>query len=211
MQYGNQSRENTFLFYNYCWFAVLLSVVDHYNRVAKDTSKRVVGVLLGSRSKMDSSGAAKGEFSEESTAEEKENFAHLSTNTDGEAGRNDEEEEDVGTALNEEGGPGTVVDITNAFAVPFEEDSRESSIWYLDHNYLEDMYAMFRKVQCKLEHSEKRNVFANCNFVLFVFVDSTQLKRKSLGFTARGPKSNQLISKLISFSKNTVETRSWSS
>lgn len=26
---------------------VLLSVVDHYNRVARDTKKRVVGVLLG--------------------------------------------------------------------------------------------------------------------------------------------------------------------
>ena len=26
---------------------VLLSVVDHYNRVAKDTKKRVVGILLG--------------------------------------------------------------------------------------------------------------------------------------------------------------------
>jgi 26S proteasome regulatory subunit N8 len=26
---------------------VLLSVVDHYNRVAKNTRKRVVGVLLG--------------------------------------------------------------------------------------------------------------------------------------------------------------------
>lgn len=26
---------------------VLLSVVDHYNRVAKDTKKRVVGVILG--------------------------------------------------------------------------------------------------------------------------------------------------------------------
>ena len=29
----------------------LLSVVDHYNRVAKDTSNRVVGVLLGSRAR----------------------------------------------------------------------------------------------------------------------------------------------------------------
>ena len=28
---------------------VLLSVVDHYNRVAMDTSKRVVGVLLGEK------------------------------------------------------------------------------------------------------------------------------------------------------------------
>ena len=30
---------------------VLLSIVDNYNRVAKDTRKRVVGVLLGSSSK----------------------------------------------------------------------------------------------------------------------------------------------------------------
>ena len=26
---------------------VLLSVVDHYNRIAKDTKKRVVGILMG--------------------------------------------------------------------------------------------------------------------------------------------------------------------
>ena len=26
---------------------VLLSVVDHYNRIAKDTKKRVVGTLMG--------------------------------------------------------------------------------------------------------------------------------------------------------------------
>ena len=30
---------------------VLLSVVDNYNRAAKDTSKRVLGVLLGEVSK----------------------------------------------------------------------------------------------------------------------------------------------------------------
>lgn len=30
---------------------VLLSVVDHYNRVAKDTERRVVGILLGSVTK----------------------------------------------------------------------------------------------------------------------------------------------------------------
>ena len=30
---------------------VLLNCVDHYNRVAKDTSKRVIGVLLGNRFK----------------------------------------------------------------------------------------------------------------------------------------------------------------
>ena len=30
---------------------VLLSVVDHYNRVAKDTRKRSVGIILGERRK----------------------------------------------------------------------------------------------------------------------------------------------------------------
>jgi len=41
------------------------------------------------------------------------------------------------------------VDATNSFAVPFEEDSKNSSIFYLDHNYLENMLAMFRKVHAK--------------------------------------------------------------
>ena len=70
---------------------VLLSVVDHYNRVAKDTKKRVVGMLLGQVSK-------------------------------------------------------GVVDVLNCYAVPFEEDERDLKIWFLDHNYHEQMYAMYRKV-----------------------------------------------------------------
>lgn len=70
---------------------VLLSVVDHYNRVAKDTKKRVVGMLLGSVSK-------------------------------------------------------GVVDVTNCYAVPFEEDERDLKIWYLDHSFHEQMFAMFKKV-----------------------------------------------------------------
>lgn len=73
---------------------VLLSVVDHYNRVAKDTKKRVVGVLLGEVYK----------------------------------GR---------------------VDATNCFAVPFEEDDRDPSIWFLDHSYLENMFRMFKKVNAR--------------------------------------------------------------
>jgi len=75
---------------------VLLSVVDHYNRVAKDTKKRVVGVLLGSRTK----------------------------------GR---------------------VDISNSFAVPFEEDLNNPNVWFLDHNFLESMYWMFKKVTTREE------------------------------------------------------------
>ncbi|KAL0491936.1 26S proteasome subunit Rpn8 [Acrasis kona] len=73
---------------------VLLSVVDHYNRVAKDTNNRVTGVLLG--------------------------------------------EINAG-----------VVDVTNSFAVPFEEDPKDPSIWFLDHNYLDGMFAMFRKVNAR--------------------------------------------------------------
>ncbi|GBG63030.1 hypothetical protein CBR_g34730 [Chara braunii] len=75
---------------------VLLSIVDNYNRVAKDTRKRVIGVLLG------------------------ETFR----------GR---------------------VDITNSYAVPFEEDDREPTIWFLDHNYHEAMLGMFKKINAK-EH-----------------------------------------------------------
>lgn len=73
---------------------VLLSVVDHYNRVAKDTKKRVVGILLGTKFK----------------------------------GK---------------------IDVTNSYAVPFEEDAKNPMIWYLDHNYHESMYAMFKKVNAK--------------------------------------------------------------
>ncbi|KAL6580949.1 26S proteasome non-ATPase regulatory subunit 7 A [Orobanche minor] len=75
---------------------VLLSIVDHYNRVARDTRKRVVGVLLGTSFR------------------------------------------------------GTV-DVTNSYAVPFEEDDRDPSIWFVDHNYHESMFSMFRRINAK-EH-----------------------------------------------------------
>jgi len=39
-----------------------------------------------------------------------------------------------------------VVDVTNSFAVPFEEDENDHNIWFLDHNFHEQMYAMFKKV-----------------------------------------------------------------
>mmetsp|Transcript_5147 Transcript_5147/g.10477 ORF Transcript_5147/g.10477 Transcript_5147/m.10477 type:complete len:314 (-) Transcript_5147:267-1208(-) len=73
---------------------VLLSVVDHYNRVCRDTKKRAVGALLGSVEK----------------------------------GR---------------------VNCTNSFAIPFEEDEREPSVWFLDHNFVENMLGMCRKVNAR--------------------------------------------------------------
>lgn len=30
--------------------------------------------------------------------------------------------------------------------VPFEEDDKDPSVWYLDHNYVEAMNDMFKKV-----------------------------------------------------------------
>ena len=73
---------------------VLLSAVDHYNRVAKNTKKRVVGILLGESYK-------------------------------------------------------GVLDVTNSYAVPFEEDERDPNIWFLDHSFHEAMFAMFKKVNAR--------------------------------------------------------------
>mmetsp|Transcript_55095 Transcript_55095/g.49595 ORF Transcript_55095/g.49595 Transcript_55095/m.49595 type:complete len:344 (-) Transcript_55095:165-1196(-) len=74
---------------------VLLSVTDHYNRVAKDTKKRVVGCLLGQR---------------------------------------------IGS---------NVLDVTNSFAVPFDEEDKTPSTWFLDFNYLEDLAYMFKRVNSR--------------------------------------------------------------
>uniref|UniRef100_A0A3P8Z7R1 26S proteasome non-ATPase regulatory subunit 7 n=1 Tax=Esox lucius TaxID=8010 RepID=A0A3P8Z7R1_ESOLU len=74
---------------------VLLSVVDHFNRIGKvGNQKRVVGVLLGSWHKK-------------------------------------------------------VLDVSNSFAVPFDEDDKDDSVWFLDHDYLENMYGMFKKVNAR--------------------------------------------------------------
>mmetsp|Transcript_7192 Transcript_7192/g.19555 ORF Transcript_7192/g.19555 Transcript_7192/m.19555 type:complete len:342 (+) Transcript_7192:40-1065(+) len=73
---------------------VLLSAVDHYNRVARDTKRRVVGILLGE--------IYKGTY-----------------------------------------------DVTASFAVPFEEDEKDPSIFFLDHNFLENMHGMFKKVNAR--------------------------------------------------------------
>lgn len=41
------------------------------------------------------------------------------------------------------------VDVTNSFAIPFEEDSRNPAIFYFDHSYIENMLSMFRKINAK--------------------------------------------------------------
>lgn len=34
-------------------------------------------------------------------------------------------------------------------SVPFDEDDKDKSVWFLDHDYLENMYGMFKKVNGK--------------------------------------------------------------
>uniref|UniRef100_A0A5S6Q8R9 MPN domain-containing protein n=1 Tax=Trichuris muris TaxID=70415 RepID=A0A5S6Q8R9_TRIMR len=75
---------------------VMLSVVDHFNRVYKATqASRVVGVLLG-------------------------------------------------TVM-----PNRVINVSNCFGLPFEEEETSNGVWFIDLDYLESMYAMFRKVNAR--------------------------------------------------------------
>lgn len=40
-------------------------------------------------------------------------------------------------------------DLTLGRLVPFEEDERDPSVWFLDHNYVESMNDMFKKVNAR--------------------------------------------------------------
>lgn len=42
-----------------------------------------------------------------------------------------------------------VYEVTNSFAVPFDEDPNQSGIFFIDHNYFESMYLMFKKINIK--------------------------------------------------------------
>lgn len=44
---------------------------------------------------------------------------------------------------------GSTVRVANSFAVPFEEDEKDPSVWFLDHNYVESMNDMFKKINAK--------------------------------------------------------------
>jgi len=44
---------------------------------------------------------------------------------------------------------GKNVRVSNSFAVPFEEDEKDPSVWFLDHNYVESMNDMFKKVNAR--------------------------------------------------------------
>ncbi|KAF2454438.1 putative 26S proteasome regulatory particle subunit Rpn8 [Lineolata rhizophorae] len=53
----------------------------------------------------------------------------------------------VGVLLGQNDGKN--VRVSNSFAVPFEEDEKDPSVWFLDHNYIEGMNDMFKKVNAR--------------------------------------------------------------
>ena len=54
----------------------------------------------------------------------------------------------VGVLLGQDNGK--TINVANSFAIPFEEDEKESKTWFLDHNYIQGMYEMFKKVNGEL-------------------------------------------------------------
>ncbi|UYV62292.1 PSMD7 [Cordylochernes scorpioides] len=54
----------------------------------------------------------------------------------------------VGILLGSWKGKG-ILDVSNSFAVPFDEDEKEKTVWFLDHDYLEQMFSMFKKVNAR--------------------------------------------------------------
>ncbi|KAI9722188.1 MAG: proteasome regulatory particle subunit [Chrysothrix sp. TS-e1954] len=53
----------------------------------------------------------------------------------------------VGVLLGQNDGKN--VRVSNCFAVPFEEDDKDPTVWFLDHNYIESMNDMFKKVNAR--------------------------------------------------------------
>ncbi|PFH46629.1 hypothetical protein AMATHDRAFT_154284 [Amanita thiersii Skay4041] len=53
----------------------------------------------------------------------------------------------VGVLLGQDNGK--TINVANSFGIPFEEDEKDSKTWFLDHNYIEGMYGMFKKVNAR--------------------------------------------------------------
>jgi hypothetical protein len=80
------------------------------------------------------------------------------------------------------------IDVTNSYAVPFEEDPKEHRVWFLDHIYHEQMFAMFKKVSPPFTSSTLRLL----------------LKKKLSDGMSPEPNSNLMISKFMNSSKSTA-------
>ncbi|KAK2966124.1 hypothetical protein RJ640_018377 [Escallonia rubra] len=175
---------------------VLLSIVDNYNRVAKDTRKRVVGVLLGSSFKgtVDVTNSYAGSvlyffrpnsifvaFRSEVLLEIlyllfgllSMKFLVLVLCLANQSQRHEvviyeefemgnvffeelrRKEHDKTINVSETRNSKKAARLANSRLhlgpVPFEEDDKDPSIWFLDHNYHEAMFSMFKRINAK-EH-----------------------------------------------------------
>lgn len=82
------------------------------------------------------------------------------------------------------------VDVTNSYAVPFEEDLKDPTVWFLDHNYHEEMFAMFKKVSGMYLLASYRLALLVWQFYSFVclFCVVITAKEKVIGWYSTGPK-----------------------
>jgi len=53
----------------------------------------------------------------------------------------------IGVLLGQDNGK--TVNVANSFGIPFEEDEKDPKTWFLDHNYIEGMWEMFKKVNAR--------------------------------------------------------------
>ncbi|THG99469.1 hypothetical protein EW026_g2892 [Hermanssonia centrifuga] len=53
----------------------------------------------------------------------------------------------IGILLGQDNGKS--INVANSFGIPFEEDERDPKTWFLDHNYIEGMWEMFKKVNAR--------------------------------------------------------------
>lgn len=44
---------------------------------------------------------------------------------------------------------GGFLDVANSYAIPFEEDDKNPDVWFFDHDYLANMFSLFRKINAK--------------------------------------------------------------
>jgi hypothetical protein len=65
------------------------------------------------------------------------------------------------------------IDLLSGTAVPFEEDDKDTSIWFLDHNYHEQMFSMFKKINGKIVAPSHPSLHALCcgRILAFCLVD----------------------------------------
>ncbi|KAF9496700.1 Mov34-domain-containing protein [Pleurotus eryngii] len=53
----------------------------------------------------------------------------------------------IGVLLGQDNGK--TINVANSYGIPFEEDEKDSKTWFLDHNYIESMYELFKKVNAR--------------------------------------------------------------